>query len=189
MMMKMDFPGSLITAIPATIIGTLIFGEGEDGLFYAQWTAFLDSSITLDAGTFWLETKTDIDAWQYNEDIGINEPGAIWNQTTNAWELVSTQGDFVYGIFGECETTALTAPENTIKDFTFYPNPSNDFLVINANEVIDDLQFFDVTGRLVLNEKINGINKKIDLTTLPQGVYIVKAFAADKISTFKIIKK
>jgi hypothetical protein len=64
-----------------------------------------------------------------------------------------------------------------------YPNPASNFVTIgseNANVLI-----FDITGKLVLNVSDSN-NQTIDISTLSEGMYIVKINSNGKISEQKL---
>ena len=72
-----------------------------------------------------------------------------------------------------------------------YPNPSHGLvnLAINGSHDSITVEFFDINGRIVHKEILKGsnvqINKSIDLSGLPKGMYILR------ISKFKksLVKK
>ena len=56
-------------------------------------------------------------------------------------------------------------------NFTIYPNPTDGNFVIETNTTEkQNVQMFDVTGKLVLTQTISG-NTNIDASSLSQGVY------------------
>ncbi len=64
------------------------------------------------------------------------------------------------------------------KVFKIYPNPCNSFLNINVlNEIISDnarLNFFNINGVEVKNILLKNEQNRIDVSTLPVGVYFLK---------------
>jgi hypothetical protein len=72
----------------------------------------------------------------------------------------------------------------------FYPNPSNDFINVKAenNVKIESFQIFDLNGRLIISEEL-GLNDKIDISKLGQGAYLLKAKVNGALISKKIIKK
>ena len=57
-----------------------------------------------------------------------------------------------------------------------YPNPATSLLNINSNENLAgfNLQMFDVVGRLVVNQTLEGTNNTIKVATLSNGTYIYR---------------
>ena len=96
-----------------------------------------------------------------------------------------------------CSTTAvpLSVEENSIKDFSLYPNPNNgDFNVqfnSTSNEPIE-LAVFDIRGRQIYQNVYtnNGfINENIQLNNLQSGVYLIKVKDGKNELTKKFIKQ
>lgn len=66
-----------------------------------------------------------------------------------------------------------------------YPNPVANTLTVSA-EGVSEVQLIDVNGRVVLSSNHAG---NIDVTTLAEGMYIVRVVTASGVSTSKIVKK
>lgn len=67
----------------------------------------------------------------------------------------------------------LSIQETSLADrFTIYPNPANDFIVINNPNWIKNKTIYSITGQLVKKE--NNQNEKIDISDLQQGVYLLE---------------
>lgn len=69
-----------------------------------------------------------------------------------------------------------------------YPNPTTDFVHVTliSKSKIEDIEVYDTAGRLVLKTKPE--SDKIDLRSLPAGVYMI-SFKNSDIKPIKIIKK
>ena len=52
-----------------------------------------------------------------------------------------------------------------------YPNPASDYTFVEGAS--DEIRVYDLTGRLVLNQKSAGEKTMLDITSLPTGVYTV----------------
>lgn len=81
------------------------------------------------------------------------------------------------------------------EDFEFinkvFPNPTNDILNVQLQEkriVIYDI--FDTNGKFVKNGVFNQLSNKIDLKTLPKGIYFLNIYNADKTKkeTIKVVR-
>jgi hypothetical protein len=72
--------------------------------------------------------------------------------------------------------------------FVLYPNPSNNFININGDNIkIKNVSIIDLSGRVVLN---SSSTSKIDILGLNNGIYILKITPVNGESTFyKIIKE
>jgi hypothetical protein len=62
-----------------------------------------------------------------------------------------------------------------------YPNPTKEFIIletIDKTQKPNNIQIFDLLGKLLLdkmNTQMEGLNYKINVSNLPNGVYIIKA--------------
>ncbi|PIV57949.1 MAG: hypothetical protein COS14_12165, partial [Bacteroidetes bacterium CG02_land_8_20_14_3_00_31_25] len=75
--------------------------------------------------------------------------------------------------------------ENTINNkLHVYPNPASGFIIID-NSAHYKFQIFDITGRIIL-ETIPA-NNQIDVTKIPNGLYIIKAINGKQQLTSKLI--
>jgi polyhydroxybutyrate depolymerase len=64
-------------------------------------------------------------------------------------------------------------PENQL-DIRISPNPVTDILTINSTEhLYTSLEIIDLAGKIVVKNQINGINTTLNLSNLPNGLYIL----------------
>lgn len=57
--------------------------------------------------------------------------------------------------------------------FTLFPNPATDFVEVSSESIISDIRISDITGKLVFQEVLNTRIKKIDISKLSKGQYII----------------
>lgn len=56
-----------------------------------------------------------------------------------------------------------------------YPNPCENFITIKSgNEYLKQIQFFDLTGRMITFESLNKKEEIIDISNLKSGLYLLK---------------
>ncbi len=79
--------------------------------------------------------------------------------------------------------------DNSLEDISIYPNPVKDILTINYQGVINDIRVYDILGKEIIFQKINNSNTTIDFSKFKQGVYFIKAFTDNNITSYKVIKK
>jgi hypothetical protein len=66
-----------------------------------------------------------------------------------------------------------------------YPDPTNDFITIEADVLNKEFRIIDIHGRIRLNGYVISELQQIDFTGLPAGTYF---FQVEKHKTHKIIK-
>ena len=73
---------------------------------------------------------------------------------------------------------------------TLAPNPaSNSFVIKGLTGIRNQIQIFDLSGKLIFEFKSVQDNQKIDLGAIPKGIYIVKVRSGKKSETKKLIVK
>ena len=92
----------------------------------------------------------------------------------------------------ETKTSTLSVEEVTKeKSFTLFPNPFQEELQITSKEQsITQVQLFDLTGKLIQEEKVNNQNTFTFKTNgLPIGTYLITIFTDKAKESYKVIKK
>ena len=69
-----------------------------------------------------------------------------------------------------------------------YPNPVKSTATITADQTVQNVQIYDLTGRVVHNASPNKANFNLDVSHLSKGVYLVKVNAGNKEATLKLAK-
>ena len=68
-----------------------------------------------------------------------------------------------------------------------YPNPANDFIRIQSNVMVDEIQIIDISGRVVLTNIIHSTDALLSIQTLPSGVYQAKIISGNEFRIEKLI--
>jgi YD repeat-containing protein len=90
--------------------------------------------------------------------------------------------------------------EKVIKDETFltgtvkiYPNPTHGLLEIEVPIIDEDFELqiivTDINGRKILDKRNEPVKTVVDLSSQPNGIYILNLKQGDTYSKWKIIKK
>ncbi len=66
----------------------------------------------------------------------------------------------------------ITSPES----FTITPNPATDYINVSFDGTVDVIKIYYISGIIVNTIDINNDNARIDISTLPQGVYLLNAY-------------
>lgn len=86
-----------------------------------------------------------------------------------------------------------TGIDDNIRDqeILLYPNPAVDYIYLEFGEArVSTIQVFDISGRMVSMENVDGFNYRMDVSSYRQGTYIVKLFDENGSSvTAKFIKQ
>lgn len=160
----------------STGVGTLIGPIGFDANFTQGMTwdpnsnqiflsAFNNTNVTPELRT--VDTETGLTT--LIGEIGLEEVSSI------AW-------------LGIPLTDELSLEENTFADFSFSPNPSQEFLTISAKTSIQKITIIDLRGKKI-REYTNQLNPLIDISGLSKGVYLMEVIINDKRNVYKFIKE
>ena len=111
--------------------------------------------------------------------------------TTN----IGTNGSVAQGVQQPYEISVVTGLEEAKGinlTVSAYPNPTTDYLTLEVKEYeLSNLHFqlYDMSGKLLQNEKITGNQTSIVMSNLVPATYFVKVIQDNKeVKTFKIIK-
>lgn len=128
----------------------------------------------------------------------LGKPTAI--STNNVDALIFDNSNACYILNSQFETTPnqkgiykfndnlSTDHFNAKIDLVVVPNPAIDFITIQTDELINQIDVYDLLGKKVVNDLSN--LKSINVNNLTNGLYIIKATTADnKTLTTKFIKE
>jgi serine protease len=108
-----------------------------------------------------------------------------------------TQGGTYYVIYTDangCTSTSnslvsTVGLEEENISFSIYPNPATEKLIIDAGTVVKaNIKLMDLSGRTVLSTQMNHAIYQVDVSTLANGVYMLKVEFGNKTVTKKIVK-
>lgn len=152
------------------------------------------TSTTPQSSLSYVFVLTNFSDTTYNTAGGFPYTGNWVNLMDNSTVNVTSTNQNVsiepggYRIFGN-QAATLSNPENQIASVKLYPNPANNYFVIEGE--ISKAEIFSVTGQLVKSfEGVNTSDYQFDINDLTKGVYLVKAFdAQNRTKTMKLIKQ
>jgi hypothetical protein len=78
--------------------------------------------------------------------------------------------------------------ETVLPNINIYPNPSKDWIKIDGLTESSNIQIFDITGKLILQQEYQ-VDDKIDISSLTTGMYILNIRNSEGVSSKKIIKQ
>ncbi len=98
--------------------------------------------------------------------------------------------DFGISPFYLRTTAAASGIENIASlDFNYYPNPASDVINVNAQGNIQKIELYNINGQVVKSIEPNNEKATLDISTLPNGLYLMKVQNDKSVKTVKIIKK
>ena len=121
----------------------------------------------------------------------FEKDGRDLNQTKNdiAQFLISSNLGTVYVDNIYLYKDALATEKFATAGVKMYPNPASNNLTIEANNVIEKVSLFNVLGQEVVSKTTNNQVVTLDISSLQNGVYIVKTTINGVTSASRVIKK
>lgn len=85
-------------------------------------------------------------------------------------------------------TVGVYSKEEDLYNVRLFPNPAGDFFYVNYGSTDDklEIEIQDLTGRVVLNKKINNY-EIVNVGTLKAGIYIINIKSKNRVYTNKLI--
>ncbi|MDD2563743.1 MAG: T9SS type A sorting domain-containing protein [Salinivirgaceae bacterium] len=113
-----------------------------------------------------------------------------YNYTISAANYDDVSGNvIVNGDDVEVNISLIAGIESMIAGtFQLYPNPVLDLLTIEALFLIDEIQIYDIAGKMVYSEFTHESSVAIHVTDLSKGVYLVKILSKDQTLSNLFIK-
>ena len=141
-----------------------------------------DTEVELDQPTTYTYTPTAGSDYVWTivggaivEGEGTNEVSVVWMLEEGSIAVYEINSDGCIGIETILNVTGSrteTGIAEGAADFTIYPNPANDMLIVNVDGfVAHGMQVLDATGRVVLSERLVAGRNVIDVTSLANGTY------------------
>lgn len=167
----------------------IILGDFNDYLIGSQCTSKTDSpykNFIDDATNYTGLSKSLVDTYYSspvidniiisNELSSALVSGSVLRETTATQKISSyssTTSDHtpVSATFRFSIPTALVNLNDNL-EISVFPNPAQNYLTVKTDLKIENIQLFNLTGNEVL--KLNDISDKIDISKLPQGIYILR---------------
>lgn len=142
-------------------------------------------TIKLSAILFLSLGLTEIEAQEVTNTSGGNALGSGGSVSYSVGQIVytahtGTNGSVAQGVQQPYEISIVTGFEDASEislSFSVYPNPTTDFLIINAgNYKIQNLSYtlFDISGKLLETKKLENNKTSISLENNDSGIYFLK---------------
>lgn len=131
-----------------------------------------------------------------NGSYTFNVPGGL-GVTSDARLMIRAVDNVFLNVNEEDFTinSNLSVTDVNADQFAIYPNPSNGAFTIELNAKSSDIsyQVFNLEGRLVAQNKINGafgqVKQQVNVSHLPNGTYIVQVKNGNETTSKKLIIK
>lgn len=170
------------------------------------------SNITYNSATVtWTESATAVEGYKVEvylqgEDPTTDTPlitrtvaSGITTTTINGLEEDTSYDLYVVTECGEdaraysdvvnFTTINLGVNENDLTNISYFPNPVSDQLTITAAGKVDTIVVINLLGQTVMQVQPKSSTIVLDMSSLPEGTYILRVNNGDAVSSFKVVKK
>jgi len=149
-------------------------GKGEFCYVTSQSIAYINS---------WNMGLVEINGVDFTNKWSNSLPAAI----DGKWYIVY-EGLYAWSHF---EAPALKSVDVELigEPITFlnvYPNPANDFVSIESNMLINQVQIISLDGKVIYSTEYNVYATSIEISKIPQGIYILKVQTEKSIVTERL---
>ncbi|MGV9002524.1 T9SS type A sorting domain-containing protein [Flavobacterium sp.] len=205
---------SFSTATNGNMLKTITVGAGVSAVSTYTYYTTTDGGTTWSAGTSFTGlyrvltyvpgTNTIVATSAVQASPGSaysNDNGATWT-TIDSGEQRGIAA-FYDGSTGWCAGFSVDASTGGIfkfsgtlsnssfnaTKFTVSPNPSSSKVTISSPEVDSyTLRVMDITGKVVINKQLNGLENAVDVSNFSNGLYFFQINSGNMTETIKIIK-
>ncbi|MEZ4874676.1 MAG: T9SS type A sorting domain-containing protein [Flavobacteriaceae bacterium] len=123
-------------------------------------------------------------------NVIVNEVLGVWYTGTN-WSIYTEDGSG-FPVNSEYDLIiyddSLGTPENTLQNVSMYPNPAENFVTIETNDAMSQIEIYNVLGQKVLQFEADSTKMNLDISSLKTGTYMAKITSGNASKTMKLIK-
>jgi hypothetical protein len=132
----------------------------------------------------WRNDYKLIVGYDTNDNLIYREWYRNYNNSTVWWE--SGRENFYYDA---CSLNSNLAEKNSNNNFSVYPNPATSFLnIVSENINPAKVSVFDLTGKKVFSSKTHDNYSRLDISSLPSGIYFLNIINSSEAATVRFIK-
>lgn len=135
--------------------------------------------------------KFTINNWVDQEEFAGDE-SCVFSDGEFHNRVIDVDGDATYDV--SCFASCFDCGESGIEDFDFaiqlFPNPIQDILQIDSEELIDAIQIIDLTGKTIYNvQSVLTREHQVDMSAYQAGIYFITISKDGTNQTHRMIKK
>jgi len=131
--------------------------------------------------------NTDYAYWE-TTSASLNEMPSAINDNGSGWEIYDSGTgqvyDGVYEFIGEC---VLSIENNMLPKLVIHPNPASDIIniIVPNSDEITSMALYDISGKQM---DVPSTKTSVDVSNLPNGLYILNVISAQGLVSHKLIK-
>lgn len=151
--------------------GQWYYGYKTTNAYSGDWITS-QKSYDLEDGQSWRQTYESYRSIKNNQETYYRSRSFDW-----VTEQMYTERSYVY-------FNSTIEVQNSISEFQenygIYPNPVQDVLFMDLMaEGEKTVEFYNLNGQLILTERVSGVHERFDVSTLLNGMYLIKVSTED----------
>ena len=108
------------------------------------------------------------------KNLGVNNYAFSDNIPTDCGDVVYYRLKIIDNDGSYKYSEIVKLPILKINEITIYPNPAQEYIIVNTLKNNSEIQIVNNVGQVVLRQKIQSTNQKINIEHLRTGIYVVK---------------
>lgn len=115
------------------------------------------------------------------DDFSIQQGNLLYYQDSVPVEGLGLKNAYGYKLDFYLSRYCEGVPTNrysSLLEIKIYPNPVSDRFELNITDGYDRIEIYDIKGRSVLTQYIEG---QVEVSELPSGIYVIRAWKADQL--------
>ena len=97
-----------------------------------------------------------------------------------------------YNYYSACRSSSIAEEKNKLGEVNIFPNPTNDEINVQLTELPSEdvlANIYDVSGKLIIQKKVNSLNTNIDLRNVRRGYYMISLVVESEVLLSKKVMK
>ena len=158
---------------------------------------FPESETSIQPNNMILNSPDDGSTWyiQYQHQSSLPTKDSSLNLFINISDTLIYSFGCGFALFTDNKggvNNPIMSSENIIlsENISLYPNPANDFVVVNSDKCFDKYAIFSIQGIMIQQANLKGTyNTKIQLDSVEPGAYIISVFSLNSSLSQLLIKR
>mgnify|MGYP001799541321 CR=1 FL=1 len=176
-----SFPAPVLTVNNAVVSWTAVSGACSYQVYTCSGTLLTTTNQTSASFSFWDWVETGLDV----KVRAVHCNGTTLSSFSNCEEVFEGPVEHAPIFFRKDVSESAKTDQPAV---LVAPNPSAGRFNLSVNRAVASMEIVDLTGKTVWSEQ-QPMSQQVDLQHLPSGIYLLRVFEGETITTQKLIKQ